>query len=243
MGAATGYVPPSGVLSPCQLFDSLAGTTWDWLGCARDVKLSISEDSITDIIALEIARARLNGVKVTMVTKRIEGSTGFDWMWFIARRGRGYVRYAVQAKKMKIDKTDNYSYPIRYRSGSEYQLCKLKRFAQSVGAIPLYCFYNHVDSTTARQHWNCRQPPGPYGVRHMGCTLAALQVVKAVHAPGHTKNFTAVHKHRSAVPWRCLFHPSCVGVLHPHVGSWTQKRPDGRVSRCPGHSASSRATP
>ena len=235
MNVSTGYVPPSGALSHCQLFDSLAGSTWDWLGLARDVQLAISEDSITDITALEIARSRLNGVTVTRVTKRMEGSTGFDWMWFIAQRGRGYVPYAVQAKKMKIEKLGNYSYPIRYRSGSDYQLCILKRFAQRVGAIPLYCFYNNVDSSTAREHWNCRQQPCRFDVRHMGCTLAALHAVEAVHAPRETKNFGAIHQDPSAVPWRCIFHPSCVGRLASAaaVGSRsdaTGDPPDGPVT-------------
>ncbi|MCY4354250.1 MAG: hypothetical protein OXC09_05625 [Truepera sp.] len=211
MNPVTGNIPPTGASFPIgalQLFESLAGTTWDWLGHARKVKLAISEDSVTDITELEIATAGLNGIKVTRVTKQEESRYGFDWMWFIGNRDQGYIRYAVQAKKIILNTSGSYNYRIRHKSG--LQIVALKRFANCVGAIPLYCFYNNVDTSTAVRHWHCFQQPD---VRQMGCTLVPLDAVEIVHKPGHRKDFTAIHQDQRAIPWRCLFHPSCVSAL------------------------------
>lgn len=212
MNPVTGNVPPAGASFPIgalQLFESLAGTTWDWLGHARKVKLAISEDSITDITELEIARAGLNGIKVTRVTKQQESRYGFDWMWFIGNRVQGYIPYAVQAKKVKLDTSGSYSYRVRHKSGSEFQIVALKRFANRFGTIPLYCFYNNVDTHTAVKYWHCSQQPDAH---QMGCTLVPLDAVEIVHKPHHRKDFAAIHQDPRAIPWRCLFHPCCVGA-------------------------------
>ena len=129
---------------------------------------------------LEIGRARQSGVHVRRVTKRKEQIVGFDWLWLIRRPGRFPAIYVVQAKKMKLERSQAYSYGrIRYQSGSRYQIDALGDFARRLGAIPMYCFYNNVDHRTALDNWNCllQQPPD---VRQMGCTLVPLDVTRTV---------------------------------------------------------------
>ena len=84
----------------------------------------------------------------------------------------------------------------------------LDRFAQRIGATPLYCFYNNVDHRTAASHWHCRQQPQP-DVPQMGCTLASLDAVRMIHNSPGPRTFSSVHSAPDAVPWRCLFHPAC----------------------------------
>ena len=60
------------------LFEYLAEWTWDLLGNARQLRLRVSEDTITDMTAFEIARAGLRGVKIARVTKQEEALYGFD---------------------------------------------------------------------------------------------------------------------------------------------------------------------
>ncbi len=211
----SGISSSSGVLD---LFESLADTVWDWLGNVRRLDLSFSEETITDLTALEIARYPSNLVKVKQVSKREERFVGFDWMWVIRRPPMRPAVYFVQAKKLKIKQStpDPYSYgSLKYRVGGNYQIDVLEYFAHwitpriGIDAKPLYCFYNNVDDVTAKSHWHCLQQQPP-DVSQMGCTLVPLDAVRVVHdIPWGRKNFRSVHRDQRAVPWRCLFHPKC----------------------------------
>ena len=98
----------------------------------------------------------------------------------------------------------------------------LEEFARWIGATPLYCFYNHVDDHTARWYWNCQtqHPPDP---PQIGCTVAPLDVVRPVHDGRGPKRFDTIHRHSEAVPWRCLFHPSCTPAGIHNDSSWSQE--------------------
>ena len=176
---------------------------------ARRLGLGFSEDTISDLAMLEIGRSGTNKIGVKRVSKRKERIVGFDWLWVILRSGRFPTFYVVQAKKLQLNLSPSYSYGrLKYPAGTNYQIDALEAFANWLGAVPMYCFYNNVDDFTAQTHWNCRvqQPPVP---PQMGCTLAPLDVVRPVHDGTGPKNFRAIHWHPEVVPWRCLFHPSC----------------------------------
>ena len=70
-----------------RLFESLANLTWGWLRDARRLGLGFSEDTISDLAMLEIARAVPMEVGVFRVSKRNERLVGFDWLWVISRPG------------------------------------------------------------------------------------------------------------------------------------------------------------
>ncbi len=206
--------------TPLTSFENIARTTWEWLGEARDRKLSFSEETLTDIAALHIARGSSSHVKVAKTSRPQENRYGIDWMWFIGNPKQGYSRYAVQAKKVTLDTSPNFSYRLRYRvsrePGSEFQIQRLEHFARSARATPLYCFYNNVDPVLATKYWHCRcYPNQPDDIRQMGCTVVPLDAVQEVHKPSCRKDFCAVHRDNRSMPWRCLFHPSClVAALH-----------------------------
>ncbi len=195
-----------------ELFESLAELVWGWLADARRLGLGFSEDTISDLTALKIARHQSIQVKVKRVSKQRERHGGFDWMWVIRRPAARYEVCVVQAKKLKLDQSKAYSYgTLKYRAGTKYQIDALEDFARWLGAKPLYCFYNNVDDDTAKCFWNCCQQQ-LLDVSQMGCTLVPLEVVRPVHDTSHRKNnFYSLHGHRRAVPWRCLFHPQCTG--------------------------------
>lgn len=208
MNALTATAPVPDVAAR-SLFERLAESAWGWVGDARKLELGFSEDTISDLAMLEIARSGLGGLKVGRVSKREERFVGFDWLWIISRPGHPTALYVVQAKKMKLDKSQAYSYSrIRYRTGSKYQIDALEDFADWMRAFPMYCFYNNVDRITAGSRWNCRVQKKPDAVQ-MGCTLVPSGVVRRVHDVGVPKNFRSVHQHPQALPWRCLFHRAC----------------------------------
>ena len=196
-------------LSPLELFELLARTTWDWLGYARDLGLGVSEDSITDITSLKIAHTQSKDIHVTKVSKRKEQFVGFDWMWVIRRPGQSLAVYAVQAKKLKLDSPD-YSYgKLKYKTSQGYQLKALRDFANRIRAIPLYCFFNNVPADIARSKWHCLEQQAD--VSQMGCTLVPLDWVNNVHdKPWLRNSFETIHRDLNAVPWRCLFHRHCM---------------------------------
>ena len=151
----------SGSAGALNLFESLADTVWDWLGNARQLGLGFSEDTISDLTALEIAHRPSNLVRVKRVSKRRERFVGFDWMWVIRRPAMSPEVYVVQAKKLKLEQSTAYSYGrLKYPAGGKYQIDALEDFAHWIGAKPLYCFYNNVDDSTAKSHWHCRQQSG-----------------------------------------------------------------------------------
>lgn len=90
----------SGSAGALNLFESLADTVWDWLGNARQLGFGFSEDTISDLTALEIAHRPSNLVRVKRVSKRRERFVGFDWMWVIRRPAMSPEVYVVQAKKL-----------------------------------------------------------------------------------------------------------------------------------------------
>ena len=204
--------------SPLTLFENIARTTWEWLGEARQRKLSFSEETITDIAALQLTGgAASNQIKVAKASRLEEKRYGIDWMWFIGNPKQGYSRYAVQAKKVTLDTSTNFSYRLRHRvsrtPGSEFQIQRLERFAETARAVPLYCFYNNVDSALAFKYWHCRGYPNqPDDIRQMGCTVVPLDAIQEVHRPHRRKDFGAVHRDKRSIPWRCLFHPSCLAA-------------------------------
>ena len=223
MATPTGGTPSLGTAptnTPLTLFESIARTTWQWLGEARDRKLSFSEETITDIAALQIAGGASGQVKVAKASRLEEKRYGIDWMWFIGNPRQGYSRYAVQAKKVTLDTSTNFSYRLRHRvsrtPGSEFQIQRLERFAVRASSIPLYCFYNNVDSVLATSYWHCQVYPNqPDDIRQMGCTVVPLDAVQEVHKPHRRKDFCAVHQDKRSMPWRCLFHPECLAAaLH-----------------------------
>ena len=204
------------------LFEDIARTTWDWMGQARQLKLSFSEETVTDIAALQIAGTALSDVKVSKSTGQQERRLGIDWMWFIGNRRQGYTRYAIQAKKITLGPT-KFSYRLRHRvsriPGSEFQIQRLEQFATRAHAIPLYCFYNNVDSALATRYWHCQVCPNlPDDIRQMGCTVVPLDAIQTVHKPHHPKDFSAVHRDTRSMPWRCIFHPGCL-VANIYSGS------------------------
>ncbi len=51
----------------CNLFERLAESAWGWMGDARKLGLGFSEDTISDLAMLEIARSGLGGLTVRRV--------------------------------------------------------------------------------------------------------------------------------------------------------------------------------
>ncbi len=208
-----------------KLFDSLAESTWNWLGDARTYSLGFSEDTVSDLNTLEVARNPPSAIKITRLSRIHERITGFDWMWIVDNPRNQPVIYVVQAKKMRISQTQDRSYGrIKYPDRPPYQIDALRKCADRIGAIPLYCFYNNVEGVKIDPYWHCavEAPNAP----QMGCTLAPLEIAFRVQNKDIRNNFSSIHESSRAVPWRCLFHPGCTDFGHDHIARRQERGED-----------------
>ena len=202
--------PPVGAnsIQALNLLETLASFAWDWLGDARRLRLGFSEDTISDLTSLEIARRASPEIAVKRVSKFKERVVGFDWLWIVNRNGGNPAIYVIQAKKLRIDQSATFTYgKVRYPSNPPYQIDALEQFANHIGAIPLYCLYNNVKTMPIGRYWHCkREAPNP---SQMGCTLIPIDTARLVHDSRIPNRFRPIHCRPEAVPWRCLFHPEC----------------------------------
>lgn len=180
------------------LFEGLARETWDFLLLGSKYACVPSEETITDRHLLQMAAAELSFLKVFKATKNLEGRCGFDWEWWIGGRHSGWIRYAIQAKKINM-RTFHYS-GIKQTVRGKPQIEILKDFARAQRATPLYCFYNSK-LEQGRACWHCDEP---YDEKQLGCVLVPLEDVEESLRQGGTKYLNVLFLRRS-IPWRCLF--------------------------------------
>lgn len=172
----------------CHLFEWIAWKTWWDLCDSQRLKINISEESITDMLLLEMLR-RTNRITSKKFTKNEENKSGADWLWWFISGNRGFP-ILIQAKRL---------YPcgrytaLKYKKGSKHdQTNTLLRTARNDGFLPLFCFYNYWSSKTPLQNPN------------YGCALASARLVKEhLYLFGPKKNSIASIKPLS-VPWSNL---------------------------------------
>lgn len=194
--------------SEVELLESLARSTWERLTLGHELNCAQSEETLTDLILLELARARLPYLLIYKATKIEEGQRGFDWEWWVGEDGVGWTRYSIQAKKLN-PRSGRYS-SLRQKVRGEFQLDVLEDFSNRQHSIPLYIFYNAVSEEDAKRCWNCYQP---FEARQFGCTVAPLDIVRAAHEARAPKSFVAIHKNKRVIAWRCLL--TCEGGHSP----------------------------
>jgi hypothetical protein len=169
---------------------------------------------------LYLARQHLPNLRVIKTPKNLESDKGTDWEWWIGNSQMGFVRYAVQAKKLD-GKTHRYK-KLKHLVGKvpnqEFQHVVLKNYAAANNAVPLYALYNHLDLSDFTPFWQC---PLPQEVEQLGITVTPLaNVEKAIMTWGE-RTFQCLHKHSDTIPLRCLVkcpntvpHKSSHGAFH-----------------------------
>lgn len=192
-------------MNSVKLFEKLASYTWHRILYSEEFKISQGEETITDLNLLEIAMSQYSGVKVIKAAKYDEKNQGTDWEWWIGNSSIGYLRYAVQAKK--IDKKFIHYKSLGHKVESERQIHILEKYARKCGAIPLYCFYNYSKNTDLNPYWHCNLPPDdkkPKQFEQLGCTVTPLENVKEALDQRGKRTFDYLHKFDNTKPWRCL---------------------------------------
>ena len=138
----------------CHLFAWTAWKTWWDLGDSQRLNISISEESITDMLLLEMLR-RTKRIVCKKFTRHEERKSGADWQWWFISGNRGFP-IRIQAKRL---------YPcgrykeLKYKKGSRYdQTNTLLRTARNDGFFALVLFLQLLEfkKTSAKSElWLC----------------------------------------------------------------------------------------
>jgi uncharacterized protein DUF6615 len=185
-----------------QVLESLAVDTGERLRDAQDLEVRFGEETITDLLLLELKRLGRGQVNILQTPKHKEKMTGTDWEWWIGEDRIGWLRFAIQAKKMN-PRSSRYD-GLNHKVGSILQMDLLENYARANKAVALYCLFNALAPDRPRDppsSWKCCDH---LVAAQLTCTITPLSVArKALTTPG-CRNFEWIHAQPKTLPWRCL---------------------------------------
>lgn len=200
------------------LFESLATRTWERIREGHRLRVPQGEVALTDYLLLELALARHPGLAIIKTPIDREPDQGTDWEWLIGSFAVGWLRYAVQAKRVDFPSG---RYPaLVHTVAGQSQVDVLLAYAKTNDAIPLYCFYNHSNITPLDPYWHCDLP---LDATQLGCTVAPASLVKPKIAQRGAKNFRNIHAEKETRPWRCLV--GCAEILSTYAAGKGNRAP------------------
>jgi hypothetical protein len=177
----------------------LAGWVWKEQSAAHRFRLSLQEETITEVLLLEMAR-KLSplGLSVRMFSKAKEGgrirktkvtatdgteteveeviieAEGADWEWFVEGPDGCMASFRVQAKKLYKDTPIKDGRYGGFKPGDRQIQDLIDR---AVGSNPIYVLYNHPDVRNSSLFGPSRQPDF-FGRDCWGCAVTTAQFMK-----------------------------------------------------------------
>ena len=183
------------------LLEDLSSATYQRIALRERFVVRQGEETMTDVLLLDLARASLPLVSARKVARLRESREGMDWEMWVRHDRRGWVRYAVQAKRHKANlKYADVGHVVR--GSSERQIDLLARFCRLTGSVGTYCLYNSPGRTVRDSEWHCSRARND---EHLGCSIVPLYVMQEVLRPHHAPSFAEIHQRPEVMPLRCLF--------------------------------------
>lgn len=189
-----------------KLFEYLAEYTWRMIERCHRNKLHLGEDAITTI-NLDALITASPGFVATEDTRVDEARKGCDFELWVGSISSGWIRYAVQAKKLTASsgRYDSLSHLVK-KSGKP-QIDILESYSTANRAYPIYCFYNITQPPASKRKpwvngfkWNCCEKKDEL---QLGCSVTPASVVRNALSKG-PRNFKFIHSEDVTLPWRCL---------------------------------------
>lgn len=204
--------------------EKIAEDTWHKLKEAQSLHVRLGEETLTDLLMLEMKRQEAaHSFRVDQTTKKEEASSGTDLLVVVREGTTADARlYAIQAKK--LFRSGHYE---ALKKENNVQLDNLEEYAQQIGALPYFLFYNFVSDS--RQYWHCGRN---YDESQLGCTLVPSRVVRvALEMPPkfRPRTFQYLHGPQHALPWRCLF--QCLHWESGLRGAWSDSDQIGGIAQ------------
>lgn len=218
-------------------FEDLSEGVWDRLADSLAFNISQGEETITDNLLLDLAKLNHPGLSLIKTPKNLESGKGTDWEWWIGNDHDGWLRYAVQAKKLNLEELryDTLRHVIPGKPATHdlagnlvsaavppaFQHDVLDTYATANDAIPLYAFYNHASYSGYKDFWQC---PKPLQHKQLGISVTPLSVVQYALATRGERSFERMHEKPQTIPVRCLFHcPRIASIYHGNTGASVAK--------------------
>ncbi len=181
--------------APVDILKNMAFSTWNRLRAAKELGIAPTEETITDVNLLDIKSQGSSEIALWKCPRKEETRIGIDWEWFIGNEKDGWYRYAVQAKKLSEGKYKTLNYSVRRRGSpplKQYDI--LEKYAATNHAIPIYLFYNYVDTPLQMKIWLQAK------TSELGCVLTTLQSVKAILETVKRPTFTHIYDDFLTIP-------------------------------------------
>ena len=182
--------------------ERIASDTWRRLGQADLLGARLGEETLTDLLVLDmLPHRRTNAFSIRHLTKQEESSFGADLLLCIRYPCGSARRLALQAKKLYP--TGRYGALAHKDASGTHQIDLLDQFARSWGAVPAYLLYNHVDPLPSpKSYWHCCRA---HDAEQLGCTLVPSWSIRQAMSSRGGRTFPAIHARVPNRPWRCVF--------------------------------------
>lgn len=179
------------------IFENLAFTTWETIFNAFLNSISYGEDAITSVNLLSLRNASLGDLAL-QDTRPTENTKGCDFEFWIGSPKRGWLRYAIQAKKITVS-CNRYS-SLAHKVNGVPQIDILENYSLANRAIPIYCLFNYSKDVSGINS-GC---PKYSDSRELGCSVTPIKTVRKALKTRGARTFKWFHSRDETLPWSCL---------------------------------------
>jgi uncharacterized protein DUF6615 len=218
----------------------LSSWVWSFLDDASDGGFSPREETLTEVLLVEMRRHATGQVATDKAIGLEESKSGADFAWAIRVRTGNWLTLLVQAKKLNPATGT-------FKELKDDQLGRLQARATRAGSLAVYLFYSDSALGEAGDHLafgRCSRPisvirehfgpPWTTRLTPAGCTLVLAADVKRLLGRGAPKA-TPVEIAKVGMPWECLLCPYRPSPDPLGAFSFRQERevPEGELSADP----------
>jgi len=86
-----------------QKFEEITRRIWTDINLSNRYGTIYGEETITDSILLELVKQNYFNIRILQTPKNLEAVKGTDWEGFVGSYKFGWIRYAIQAKKLNLN--------------------------------------------------------------------------------------------------------------------------------------------
>ena len=180
-----------------KIFEKLAFTTWETILNAFLEQISYGEDAITSVNLLSLKNESLGNLAL-QDTRPKESTKGCDFEFWIGSDKKGWLRYAIQAKKITVS-SNRYS-SLAHKVNDVPQIDILEKYSLANRAIPLYCLFNYSKKVLSIKS-GC---PKYKNSEELGCSVTPLKTVRKALKTRGARTFQWFHSREETLPWSCL---------------------------------------
>lgn len=186
----------------CSSFAKESSKVWTLLRKARLANQTIGEETVTDLLLLELTRKHLSEITTFKFNKHQEGKNGADWEWWFTGPSNNWFGFRFQAKVINL-RTYTFDH-LHYRKSNPpiYQSDILIRNAlqNEVPLVPIYCLYSNWDiQHLPKPRFQVNSKPS---IRNFGCSILTAYSVQNLRLRGDLRNLGSLL--RQVYPLHCL---------------------------------------